>query len=65
MRALQRMADGLLGMFVPKVEASAIYYWQNFCQPYACSSGGGSQRIRCYCHDSGGGCTSCYNNGCC
>jgi len=65
MRTLLRMADGLLGMFVPKVEASAAYYWQNFCLPFACSGGYGSERIRCYCHDSGGGCTNCYWNGCC
>ena len=65
MRTLQRVADRMVQRFVPKSEAKAIYYWQNFCIPVACSGGYGNEKIRCYCHDSGGGCTNCYWIGCC
>jgi hypothetical protein len=65
MRVVQRVADGLLGMFVPKVTASAIYYWQYRCIYVAGTCAWRPQRQYCYCHDSGGGCSQCSYAGCC
>lgn len=61
MNALRRAADRMVGLFVPKVTASAVWYWdcQSCQQPNSASQptcGFRTWRWCSYCHDGSGYC---------
>lgn len=66
MAMLRKLGDDLLGLFVPRVRASALWYWQSRCVTAYCvitdASGnlvtGNRQYLQRHCHDGSGYCTA-------
>lgn len=68
MRAVRRLSDRILERFVPKVDASAVWYWTHVCtDQVVCTYNGRNYNTNmyCYCYDSTGYCTNCSPDGCC
>ncbi|MFI6097480.1 hypothetical protein ACIA8G_18105 [Lentzea sp. NPDC051213] len=68
MKALRAMSDRIVDAFVPKVDASALYYWRRTCTSrYACYQNNRwhNSWLMEYVHDGSGTVTESYLDGCC
>lgn len=68
MKSLRSLGDRIVDAFVPKVDASALYYWRRSCVSFiVCTSGGRNYNtvLMEYVHDGSGTVTESYLAGCC
>jgi hypothetical protein len=66
MTRIQKLADGLLGLFTTRVTASADpSYYVYHCQSFSCPEGGGFNHRRKRCNDGYNWCSGWENVGCC
>jgi hypothetical protein len=64
LRQLQRAADRLLTLFVPKVSASAFWYTECSCLPPFHGCGIDTEKVCRRCHDASGYCTPWTHDSC-
>ncbi|MFD9739625.1 hypothetical protein [Umezawaea sp. NPDC059074] len=68
MKTLRAFGDRIVDAFVPKVDASALYYWRRSCVPWiVCTVNGHNYNsvLMEYVHDGSGTVTESYLDGCC
>lgn len=68
MKAMRSLGDRIVDAFVPKADASALYYWRRICtSSIVCTVGGRNYNtaIRQYVHDGSGTVVEQYLDGCC